>query len=68
MSDTPTLLRLPQVLLATGLNRTKLYALQRAGHFPLAVKIGERAVAWPAAEVQQWIASRIAERDAKAAA
>lgn len=66
MSDTPALLRLPQVLRDTGLNRTRLYSLQRTGQFPRAVKISRRAVAWPSAEVEAWIAGRIAERDAGA--
>ncbi|WP_297926376.1 AlpA family phage regulatory protein [Metallibacterium sp.] len=63
MSDTPALLRMPQVLRATGLNRTRLYSLQRTGQFPRAVKISQRAVAWSSAEVEAWIAARIAERD-----
>ncbi len=62
------MMRLPEVQRATGLNRTKLYKLQRAGQFPRAVKISERAVAWPAAEVSAWIADRIAARDAKGGA
>ena len=61
------MLRLPEVLQATGLNKTRLYALQRNGGFPLGVKISERAVAWPAAEVRAWIAARIRERDAQPA-
>ncbi|EQD48327.1 phage transcriptional regulator, AlpA [mine drainage metagenome] len=60
--------RLPEVLRATGLNKTRLYNLQRAGQFPGSVKISERAVAWPEGEVHDWIAARIAARDAKAGA
>ncbi len=62
--STAALWRLPTVLRETCLNKTRLYSLQRAGQFPRAVKIGERTVAWPARDVQTWIAERIAERDA----
>ncbi len=58
-----TLLRLPAVMRATGLNRTRIYALQRAARFPRAVKISERAVAWRSDEVNAWIEARTAERD-----
>lgn len=68
MSETPKLRRLPQVLQDTGLNRTRLYALQRTGQFPRAVKISQRAVAWRSDEIEQWIADRIAARDEGAAA
>ena len=57
------MIRLPAVLQATGLNKTRLYSLQRCGRFPRGVKISERAVAWPVADVQAWIAAKIAERD-----
>ena len=57
--------RLPTVLRESCLNKTRLYSLQRAGKFPRGVKISERAVAWPASEVREWISDRIAERDAK---
>lgn len=61
------LLRLPQVKLRTGLSRSELYRRIAAGTFPAPIKIGERASAWSSAEVERWIAERIAERDAKAA-
>ena len=62
------MIRLPAVLQATGLNKTRLYALQRNGRFPRGVKISERAVAWPVRDIQDWIAARIAERDEGTAA
>lgn len=62
-SNTATLLRLPEVEKATGKRRSAIYAEIQAGNFPRPVKIGPRASAWVAAEVQTWIASRIAERD-----
>ena len=58
------LLRLPQALEKTGLTRSALYAAVNAGRFPKPVKIGLKAVAWPADELDEWIGSRMAERAA----
>ncbi len=60
--------RLPRVKARTGLSRSEIYRRIAAGTFPASVKLGERASAWHAAEVDRWIADRIAARDAKAAA
>ena len=59
--------RLPQVKARTGLSRSELYRRIAAGDFPQPVKLGERASAWNASEVDTWITGRIAARDAKAA-
>jgi prophage regulatory protein len=63
-----TLLRLPQVKARTGLSRSEVYRRIAAGDFPAPIKLGERASAWAEHEVTAWIAARIADRDAKAAA
>lgn len=60
--------RLPTVKARTGLSRSEIYRKVAAGDFPAPIKLGERASAWSAAEVDGWIADRIAERDARAAA
>ena len=60
--------RLPQVKARTGLSRSEIYRRVASGDFPAPVKLGERASAWNAAEVDRWILCRIAARDAKAAA
>ena len=60
--------RLPQVKARTGFSRSEIYRRVQAGTFPAPIKLGERASAWNAAEVDSWIADRIAERDARAAA
>ena len=44
--------RLNKVLAETGLKRTHLYAMTRSGEFPKQVKLGKRACAWLASEVQ----------------
>lgn len=63
-----TLLRLPQVKARTGLSRSEIYRRVQLSAFPAPIKLGERTSAWVEHEVSTWIASRIAARDAKAAA
>jgi prophage regulatory protein len=53
------MLRLPQVIDATGLGKTKIYELQQQGDFPTRVKITAHSVAWVEEEVQSWLAARI---------
>lgn len=61
--------RLPQVKARTGLSRSEIYrrAAAKPPTFPAPIKLGERASAWDSSEIDEWIAARIAERDAKAA-
>jgi prophage regulatory protein len=63
-----SLLRLREVCRRTGKSRSSVYREIAAGSFPAPVPLGERASAWVEHEVAEWIASRIAARDAKAAA
>jgi prophage regulatory protein len=53
------MLRLPQVIDATGLGKTKIYELQGQGDFPMRVKITSHSVAWVEEDVQAWLAARI---------
>lgn len=56
--------KLPVVRRLTGQSAATIYRGVKAGTFPAPVKIGVRASAWVGAEVDAWIAARIAERDA----
>ena len=69
MSSRPIrLLRLLQVIDATGLGKTTIYALQAEGDFPMRVKITAHSVAWVEEEVQAWLTARIEQaRSANAA-
>ena len=58
------LLRLPDVLHRVALGRSAWYAAIAAGQAPQPVHLGQRCVAWPEAEVDEWIAARIAGRGA----
>ncbi|MBL8645465.1 MAG: AlpA family phage regulatory protein [Rhodospirillaceae bacterium] len=55
-----TILRLPDVLRATGRSRSAQYLDIRQGLFTEPVQIGARAVGWPAEEVAALNAARIA--------
>ena len=66
-------IRLPEVLSRTGYGRTTIYRKMEDGSFPSSVKLDgprkdpeafdSRAIAWIEYEVEQWIESRIEERD-----
>lgn len=55
-----SLLRLPHVMGVTGLSRAGVYSYVSKGLLPKAVKIGERASAWPESEIAAVNAARIA--------
>ena len=69
----PRLIRLPEVLSRTGYGRTSIYRKMDEGTFPKNLKLGGpikdptqfdcRAIAWIEDEVDQWVESRIEERD-----
>lgn len=67
-SEALSLLRLPEVKARTGLSGSETYRRIAAGTFPAPVKLGERASAWVSADIDRWIADRIAARDGRAAA
>ncbi len=51
------LLRIRQVMQATGLSRMTIYRLELAGKFP-SRRLAENSVAWLEDDVAQWIDSR----------
>ncbi len=57
MSNT-ALIRRPAVEAATGLSKSGLYKLVLEGRFPAPRRVGARAVAWRADDVDAWINSR----------
>lgn len=57
------IIRLSEVLANTGLARSTLYKYVADGAFPKPVSLGDRAVGWVESEVQDWVLSRIEERD-----
>ena len=57
------ILRLREVESRTGLKRSSIYQAIATGSFPKSVSITGHAVGWIDTEVEDWISSRIAERD-----
>lgn len=53
------ILRRPEVEAWTGFKRAHIYSLMRAGKFPKALRIGDRAAGWHSAEIDQWISDRL---------
>jgi predicted DNA-binding transcriptional regulator AlpA len=51
-------IRLPQVLEATQLSRTRIRQLEVAGKFPRRLVLGDNAVAWREIAIRQWLADR----------
>lgn len=52
------LIRADELEEKTGLSRTTIWRLEKAGEFPARRKLGRGAVAWLEDEVDEWIGSR----------
>ena len=61
------ILKLKMVVEITGLGRSSIYKLIEQGEFPKQVSLGERAVGWVESEIEEWIISKIEERDQQVA-
>ena len=59
---THTILRLPALIVGTGLSRSTIYLRIAQGVFTRPVSLGSRAVGWPAHELAAINAARIAGR------
>jgi prophage regulatory protein len=64
----PVLISMRDTVRATSLSRTMLNRYRAEGRFPAAVPLGDRRFAFVRAEVEGWIADRIARRGMKEAA
>jgi prophage regulatory protein len=53
-------LRLDDVRVRVPYSRSTIYQLMAQGKFPKPIKLGERAVAWVEADIDQWMADRTA--------
>lgn len=60
---TRTFIRLKGVKAKTGLPESTIYYLQAKGEFPRSVKLSERVAAWDEAEIDAWMADKLAQRD-----
>ena len=57
-----TIYRVQQITDATGFTRAWIYKLMERGEFPIARKIGLRAVGWDSTEVDAWISEKMGVR------
>ena len=53
-------LRMKSLTEKTGLSRSSIYAMVARGEFPQPIRLGARASAWNADEVEKWQAERLA--------
>jgi prophage regulatory protein len=58
-----TIIRLPMVKRKSGKSRSGIYKDMANNLFPQSVPLGDRAVGWVEAEVDEWIQQRIDLRD-----
>lgn len=58
--------RMREVCQRTGLSKSSIYDLMAQGRFPQTVRLGGRSVAFVEAEIDDWIAARIAARNVAA--
>ena len=56
----PKILRLPDVLAATGLSRSTIYSYIQQGIWVKPVHLGPHTAGWPASEVSAILSARIA--------
>ena len=56
------MLREKDVKQLTGLSRVTRWRLEKRGEFPKKVKLTERCVGWPEAEIMEWLNARAEER------
>jgi prophage regulatory protein len=61
------ILPIEKVIDRTGLSRRTLYSEISEGRFPKPVQLTTRRVGWPEADVEAFLASKIAQRDGIAA-
>lgn len=46
-----------------GYSKAQLWRLERAGAFPKRIRLGGNRLAWVDSEIDDWLKSRIADRD-----
>lgn len=57
-SSDQQIVRAKEVVELTGLSRTTIWRLEKAGDFPSRVQLGIGAIGWLKADILQWISSR----------
>ena len=64
MADRPIhFLRLPEILRRVPHSEAHIWRLEKAGKFLRRVRIGANRIAWVESEVNNWVSSKLQERD-----
>ena len=53
-----SIIRLPDVMMHTGLGRSSIYRMAATGDFPKPLKLGRHASGWRWGEIVDWLLSR----------
>jgi prophage regulatory protein len=61
MQQPTIILRLPTVILRTGLSRSSIYKRISEASFPSPIRVGPRTMGFVEQEVEDWIQARIAD-------
>ena len=57
---TKRFMRVREVMQRTGKSKGAIYGAMKLGQFPLAVRTGERSVAWVESDIDEWMDKCIA--------
>ena len=53
------IIRLPAVKDQTGISRSSIYLRMSKGEFPQSISLGDRAIGWLEADIEQWLEDKI---------
>ena len=56
-------IRKPELRQKVGLHPSHIAKLEKAGQFPKRLQLGLNSVGWVEAEIEDWLAQRVAERE-----
>ncbi len=59
------ILRMKEVVKRVGYCRSHLWRLERDGQFPRKIRLGSNSIGYVESEIDEWIAGKVAERDAQ---
>jgi prophage regulatory protein len=62
LEHAPLIMRKKQVLATVGLSASTVYQMQKAGKFPLPVKLSARATGWLSSDIEAWLTNKAEER------
>ena len=56
----PIIVRMPNVLVMTGMSKPSVYRMMKTGTFPRRIQLSPGAVGWLRTEIEQWVVDRMA--------